>query len=285
METFNQELTHGPDAKLEVSSTANTVCEQASDESSPSSPMSLKREYSSADLNTPVNGVMCERFDASSLPPRKRAKTQEEKEQRRVERIMRNRQAAHASREKKRKYLESLESKCSSLESENSQLKVALSQTQSLRSRIDELEVAIKLAKSTGDVSHLNTIKELRDHEPVNVDFDGTVTGSLLDVSALPIEDINQTSPIPSDFTGSPAPSLVEDCASPEALAIKKEEDDFFIPAYSDHSASIEQDPFEVLNFSFDTKPAFTLANDTENSSKSRHPAAVTYLQDNILAR
>ncbi|KAJ9092299.1 hypothetical protein QFC19_006379 [Naganishia cerealis] len=46
----------------------------------------------------------------SSLPPRKRAKTKEEKEQRRVERILRNRRAAHASREKKRKHVEYLES-------------------------------------------------------------------------------------------------------------------------------------------------------------------------------
>ncbi|CAK9438144.1 uncharacterized protein LODBEIA_P24400 [Lodderomyces beijingensis] len=45
----------------------------------------------------------------TSLPPRKRAKTQEEKEQRKIERILRNRRAAHASREKKRKHVEYLE--------------------------------------------------------------------------------------------------------------------------------------------------------------------------------
>ncbi|GMM29246.1 Hir1 protein [Martiniozyma asiatica (nom. inval.)] len=43
------------------------------------------------------------------LPPRKRARTEEEKEQRRVERILRNRRAAHASREKKRRHVENLE--------------------------------------------------------------------------------------------------------------------------------------------------------------------------------
>lgn len=46
---------------------------------------------------------------STSLPPRKRARTQEEKEQRRVERILRNRRAAHLSREKKKKYIEFLE--------------------------------------------------------------------------------------------------------------------------------------------------------------------------------
>lgn len=52
----------------------------------------------------------------SSLPPRKRARTQEEKEQRRVERILRNRRAAHASREKKRRHVEFLEAYVLALE-------------------------------------------------------------------------------------------------------------------------------------------------------------------------
>ncbi|KAH3665812.1 hypothetical protein OGAPHI_004000 [Ogataea philodendri] len=52
-----------------------------------------------------------------SLPPRKRAKTEEEKEQRRVERILRNRRAAHASREKKRRHVEYLENYVKDLES------------------------------------------------------------------------------------------------------------------------------------------------------------------------
>ncbi|ANZ73496.1 BA75_01152T0 [Komagataella pastoris] len=54
---------------------------------------------------------------ASPLPPRKRAKTEEEKEQRRVERILRNRRAAHASREKKRRHVEFLENHVVDLES------------------------------------------------------------------------------------------------------------------------------------------------------------------------
>jgi transcriptional activator HAC1 len=42
------------------------------------------------------------------LPPRKRAKTEDEKEQRRIERIKRNRAAAHNSRERKRQETETL---------------------------------------------------------------------------------------------------------------------------------------------------------------------------------
>lgn len=58
----------------------------------------------------------------STLPPRKRAKTQEEKEQRRMERILRNRRAAHALREKKRRHVESLEAYVLALEKNNSLL-------------------------------------------------------------------------------------------------------------------------------------------------------------------
>jgi transcriptional activator HAC1 len=42
----------------------------------------------------------------TNLPPRKRAKTEDEKEQRRIERIKRNRAAAHNSRERKRQETE-----------------------------------------------------------------------------------------------------------------------------------------------------------------------------------
>lgn len=45
----------------------------------------------------------------TSLPPRKRAKTDDEKEQRRIERVKRNRLAAHNSRERKRQEYELLE--------------------------------------------------------------------------------------------------------------------------------------------------------------------------------
>ncbi|EKG20168.1 hypothetical protein MPH_02525 [Macrophomina phaseolina MS6] len=46
----------------------------------------------------------------TNLPPRKRAKTADEKEQRRIERVKRNRLAAHNSRERKREEMEKLTS-------------------------------------------------------------------------------------------------------------------------------------------------------------------------------
>ena len=60
----------------------------------------------------------------TALPPRKRAKTDDEKEQRRIERIKRNRAAAHNSRERKRVEAEHLAK-------ENDQLRAVLDKLQS----------------------------------------------------------------------------------------------------------------------------------------------------------
>lgn len=52
----------------------------------------------------------------TNLPPRKRAKTEDEKEQRRVERVLRNRRAAQSSRERKRQEAENLEKRAQASE-------------------------------------------------------------------------------------------------------------------------------------------------------------------------
>ncbi|KAM7188818.1 transcriptional activator hac1 [Naviculisporaceae sp. PSN 640] len=52
----------------------------------------------------------------TNLPPRKRARTADEKEQRRVERVLRNRRAAQSSRERKRQEVEGLERRNQELE-------------------------------------------------------------------------------------------------------------------------------------------------------------------------
>ncbi|KAF2262649.1 hypothetical protein CC78DRAFT_534682 [Lojkania enalia] len=54
----------------------------------------------------------------TNLPPRKRAKTEDEKEQRRIERVKRNRLAAHNSRERKRQEVEALQSERDQLQSD-----------------------------------------------------------------------------------------------------------------------------------------------------------------------
>ncbi|KAK1776349.1 hypothetical protein QBC45DRAFT_333073 [Copromyces sp. CBS 386.78] len=61
----------------------------------------------------------------TNLPPRKRAKTEDEKEQRRVERVLRNRRAAQSSRERKRLEVEGLEKR-------NKELEALLAQAQQI---------------------------------------------------------------------------------------------------------------------------------------------------------
>ncbi|KAI1137526.1 hypothetical protein F5Y05DRAFT_72571 [Hypoxylon sp. FL0543] len=80
----------------------------------------------------------------TNLPPRKRAKTEDEKEQRRVERVLRNRRAAQSSRERKRQEVEALEQR-------NRQLEELLRNQQKTNEMLmDELN---KLRRGSGVVS------------------------------------------------------------------------------------------------------------------------------------
>jgi len=62
----------------------------------------------------------------TNLPPRKRAKTEDEKEQRRIERVKRNRLAAHNSRERKRQEVEHLQHEKDQLAEELKQAKAIM---------------------------------------------------------------------------------------------------------------------------------------------------------------
>ena len=81
----------------------------------------------------------------TNLPPRKRAKTDDEKEQRRVERVLRNRRAAQSSRERKRLEVEALEER-------NKELEAAL------RQRERECMVLFEELKKRGGVPPKNSV-------------------------------------------------------------------------------------------------------------------------------
>merc|ERR1712137_1477961 len=89
----------------------------------------------------------------TSLPPRKRAKTEDEKEQRRIERVKRNRLAAHNSRERKRQETEHLQQQKDALEAEMNSLreKAALK---------DKYEAELKRwhNKYPGDVAEMSSV-------------------------------------------------------------------------------------------------------------------------------
>ncbi|KAK3372179.1 hypothetical protein B0H63DRAFT_439304 [Podospora didyma] len=84
----------------------------------------------------------------TNLPPRKRAKTEDEKEQRRVERVLRNRRAAQSSRERKRQEVEGLEQR-------NKELEALLRQAQSQNlALVEELN---KARRSSGVAPRAST--------------------------------------------------------------------------------------------------------------------------------
>jgi transcriptional activator HAC1 len=84
--------------------------------------------------NLPPRYILDARFtivDQSANPlSRKRAKTEDEKEQRRVERVLRNRRAAQSSRERKRQEVEALEAEKRAIERRNQDLEMRLADMQ-----------------------------------------------------------------------------------------------------------------------------------------------------------
>ncbi|RKF56941.1 Transcriptional activator hac1 [Golovinomyces cichoracearum] len=102
------------------------------------SPQSFDRDYnfngSLSGLNLPEKKPIKKRKSwgqqlpepKTNLPPRKRAKTEDEKEQRRVERVLRNRRAAQSSRERKRQEVEALEVEKRAIERKNMDLEMRL---------------------------------------------------------------------------------------------------------------------------------------------------------------
>jgi transcriptional activator HAC1 len=94
----------------------------------------------------------------TNLPPRKRAKTEDEKEQRRVERVLRNRRAAQSSRERKRLEVEGLEQR-------NKELETALLQAQQMNLTL--LEEIQKFRQSTGVVPRASPSFEALRQTPV----------------------------------------------------------------------------------------------------------------------
>ncbi|ODV98135.1 hypothetical protein PACTADRAFT_47947 [Pachysolen tannophilus NRRL Y-2460] len=99
----------------------------------------------------------------TNLAPRKRAKTQEEKEQRRIERILRNRRAAHASREKKRRHVEFLENHVLELQKSLKVFKERDSKLMSIEAKlIDYVTDASLKAELQNEISLLPKIPDTR---------------------------------------------------------------------------------------------------------------------------
>jgi len=100
----------------------------------------------------------------TSLPPRKRAKTEDEKEQRRIERVKRNRLAAHNSRERKRQEYEVLQAEKDQMEADLKSYKERMAQMEAelnfYRSKYpsDAPDTVLDLSSSTSATDSAETI-------------------------------------------------------------------------------------------------------------------------------
>lgn len=208
-----------------------------------------------------------------TLPPRKRAKTKDEKEQRRIERIMRNRQAAHASREKKRKHVEELEKKCVSLTSENEKLQSqvqearesearTLEQQYLLMGKLQQVQNALAVAKRTGDLSGLD-IDQLTAPVPVVAIKEGELNTRTL-IATSPASSINMKPAL----LGSPA-IKEESCASPDSLILST----FTAPSLSSSVTSSPLNSGEELDLK--SADEFYSFFDTSLDNKAHHPAVM----------
>lgn len=232
-------------------------------------PVMIKSEETSMQDIDQTGGSPSKRKDSmtlplpqGALPPRKRAKTKDEKEQRRIERIMRNRQAAHASREKKRRHLEELETKFEVLTKTNAELeeqlkRAVLSQTNAqeqqmlLQTRLEQLENTIKLAKSSGDVSVLDSICQTS--WPSNT----------------------TTKPSTTSFT-SPSLPATSECTSPESLQLLS------IPSLSNSVGNSPQtvedhDDFDLSSYALDPFRENAPTSTFDSFSKAHHPAEMMF--------
>lgn len=92
---------------------------------------------------------------------RKRAKTEDEKEQRRIERVLRNRQAAQSSRERKRQEVEKLEGEKQSIEQQNESLKQRLMAAEHekflLHQRVAKMEAQMVVMRRGSSLPNVST--------------------------------------------------------------------------------------------------------------------------------
>ncbi|QPG74751.1 hypothetical protein FOA43_002084 [Brettanomyces nanus] len=146
----------------------------------------------------PITPVVLPNGKIGTLPPRKRARTKEEKEQRRIERIIRNRRAAHTSREKKRRHVEQLEKYAKQLE----QCIARFSDTQSQLVGIQN-QLVFKLDDAGIDYTDIDLDLKLANcvDRPDNLD---------LDTSSRPIKrqksNPKEESPMDSPLSEIPSP-------------------------------------------------------------------------------
>ncbi|KAI9833718.1 MAG: hypothetical protein M1826_006809 [Phylliscum demangeonii] len=167
----------------------------------------------------------------TNLPPRKRAKTDDEKEQRRIERVLRNRAAAQSSRERKRKEIEGLEEERESIRRHNTLLT-----TQLQRAELENQELSQTIAKMAAEMTVFRQL--LQGHLPAPAGRDLTLASPTLSVDLLPHRpsaalgaeeavdrDYSRSPPAPTVDPRQPSFASASDSPPPEACKAEAEAD------------------------------------------------------------
>ncbi|KAJ5594579.1 uncharacterized protein N7459_000787 [Penicillium hispanicum] len=143
----------------------------------------------------------------TNLPPRKRAKTDDEKEQRRIERVLRNRAAAQTSRERKRLEMEKLETEKIRMAQQNQFLLQRLTQMEAENNRLSQ-QVAQLSAEVRG--SRSTTPKA---GTPVTESPTLTPTLFKQEGDELPMERIPFPTPSTTDYSPTLKPSTLAEAS------------------------------------------------------------------------
>lgn len=143
----------------------------------------------------------------TNLPPRKRAKTEDEKEQRRVERVLRNRRAAQSSRERKRQEVEALEAEKRAIERRNQDLEMRLADMEAkfhfAQEQIKQLtggasDGTVKIFRSSSVASSPQRVEPFRQSSPVTFSkelFTSQDSENHLSISQQPLAELHQPTP------------------------------------------------------------------------------------------
>lgn len=201
-----------------------------------------------AALKTNKNSIDIPSDFKSTLPPRKRAKTKEEKEQRRIERILRNRKAAHQSREKKRLHLKFLEDKCRIME----QIMDGLDLSQLFSKQNDKLKLINELNNLSmiDDNSTSNNSSDIKDDTNTTNNSSFDFTFSMKDVHSTTGSSNSVQLQVPSPSTSistqesiSMSPELLANTLKNEIMStsIIKQEEDINLNS-TDNTANDEED-------------------------------------------
>ena len=148
---------------------------------------------------------------------RKRAKTEDEKEQRRIERVLRNRQAAQSSRERKRQEVEKLEGEKQTIEQQNVALKQQLMTVEHekwlLRQQVAKMTAqmeAIKRGSSTPDVSTPPLEPDFLEHDQIiKKEFDDYQFALPTPQNSLRASSTSFSSPSTATYSESSTPATI----------------------------------------------------------------------------